>query len=113
MSKRKERAKAKAEAKRLRKQKRKLTPEEKARKELYQTIFVHGKQKRIRREPMIDGMPVEEYIAQNADPIFLKQHGYYELLDEQYAEGGRHYFTSSVQDNSEQNCSEVDDEPPF
>lgn len=50
-------------------------------------IFVNGKQKRVQRPPTptIDGLPAEDFIAQNADPVWLLQHGYYELLDQQYA----------------------------
>ena len=37
------------------------------------TIFVNGKQKRVRRPPTIDGMDVDEFIRRNADPIWLHQ----------------------------------------
>ena len=30
------------------------------------TIFVNGKQKRVRRPQLIEGLPVDEFIAQNA-----------------------------------------------
>jgi uncharacterized protein YnzC (UPF0291/DUF896 family) len=57
--------------------KRKLTPAEKAEKKRirkeYMTIFIHGKQKRVRRPPTIDGMDVDEFIRINADPIWLLQ----------------------------------------
>lgn len=66
------------------KQKRKLTPAEKAEKKRrqreYMTIFINGKQKRVKREPTIDGMPVDEFIRRNADPIWLLQNGMYEEL---------------------------------
>jgi hypothetical protein len=39
------------------------------------TIFINGKQKRVRRPPEIDGLPVDEFIARNADPIWLHQNG--------------------------------------
>ena len=58
------------------KQKRKLTSAEKKarreRKKNFMTIFINGKQKRVPREPMIDGVPVDEFIARNADPIWLQ-----------------------------------------
>ena len=51
------------------KPKKKLTPaqraEKKRRKLEFMTIFVHGKQKRVRRPPTIDGMDVETFIRQN------------------------------------------------
>jgi len=59
------------------KRKRKLTAAEKRarreRKKKYMTIFVNGKQKRVPRPQEIDGMPVDEFIARNADPIWLHQ----------------------------------------
>ena len=36
--------------------------------------------KRILREPTIDGLPVDEFIALNADPIWLHQNGMWEYL---------------------------------
>jgi len=57
--------------------KKKLTPEQiaakKKRREEYMTIFMNGKQKRIKRPPTIDGMDAEEFIRRNADPIWLHQ----------------------------------------
>lgn len=47
--------------------------ERKAKKERnkeYMTIFVGGKQKRVKRPPTIDGMDVEEFIRRNADPLW-------------------------------------------
>ena len=65
-------------------QKRKLTAAEKRarreRKRLFEFIFVNGKQKRVPRSPQIDGMPVEEFIARNADPIWLHQNELWHLL---------------------------------
>ena len=49
------------------KPKRKLTAAEKQarreRKKKYKTIFINGKQKRVLREPTIDGLPIDEFIA--------------------------------------------------
>jgi hypothetical protein len=65
--------------------KRKLTAAERARKRLmrerYEWVFINGKQKRVRRPPLVEGMPVEEFIRRNADPIWLVQDGMYEELD--------------------------------
>jgi len=59
------------------KRKRKITAAEKAkrkqRRKEYMTIFINGKQKRIKRPPTIDGMDIEEFIQRNADPIWLHQ----------------------------------------
>ena len=61
------------------KQKRKLSAKQKAEKarlrQEYMWIFVRGKQKRVRRPPTIEGMDPDEFIRQNADPIWLHQMG--------------------------------------
>ena len=66
------------------KPKKKLTAAQRAakkqRKKDFMTVFMNGKQVRVRRPSTIDGMPVEEFIRQNADPIWLHQNGYYEIL---------------------------------
>ena len=65
--------------------KRKLTPREKAekkrRRELYEYVFIHGKQKRIRKEPQVDGIPRDEWLAQNAGPIELHGQGLWHLIE--------------------------------
>jgi hypothetical protein len=64
--------------------KRKLTNAEKRarreRKEKYMTIFINGKQKRVLRPQQIDSFPVEEFIARNADPMWLHQNAMWELM---------------------------------
>jgi len=66
------------------KQKRKLTSAEKAekrrRRKEYMTIFVNGKQKRVKRPPIVDGIPVDEFIRNNADPIWLHQNEMWEYM---------------------------------
>lgn len=68
------------------KRKRKLTAREKAekkrRRQEFMTIFVNGKQKRVRRPPTIDGIPVDEFIRQNADPIWLHQNEMWEYMEQ-------------------------------
>ena len=68
------------------KRKRKLTAAEKAekrrRRSEYMTIFVNGKQKRVKRQPTIDGMSVDEFIRRNADPIWMHQNELWELMDQ-------------------------------
>jgi uncharacterized protein YnzC (UPF0291/DUF896 family) len=67
------------------KRKRKLTAAEKAekrrRRREYMTIFINGKQKRVKRPPTIDGMDVDEFIRRNADPIWLHQEGLWEYME--------------------------------
>lgn len=42
------------------------------------TIFVGGKQKRVRRMTLIDGMDPDEFIRRNADPAWLHQNEMWE-----------------------------------
>jgi len=68
------------------KRKNKLSPAQKAAKKKrqneYMTIFVHGKQKRVKKPPTIDGIDVDEYIRRNADPIWLHQNEMWEDIDQ-------------------------------
>ena len=68
------------------KRKRKLTAAErkarKIRRKEFMTIFIHGKMKRVKRPPTIDGMDVDEFIRRNADPIWLHQNEMWELMSE-------------------------------
>ena len=45
------------------------------------TVFINGKQKRIRRPPTIDGIPGDEFIMHNADPIWLHQNEMWEYME--------------------------------
>lgn len=67
------------------KPKRKLTTAEKAekkkRREQFMTIFIHGRQKRVKRPPTIDGMDPDEFIRRNADLIWLHQNEMWEFVD--------------------------------
>jgi len=75
-------AKSKAKKSRRHKPKRPLTPAQRARRRNTMIIFVHGKQKRVPRPPTIDGLPVEEFIRRNADPIWLHQNEMWEYMTE-------------------------------
>ena len=60
------------------------TAEKRARRERkkdWTTIFINGKQKRVPRPPTIDGVPVEEFIANNADPVWLHMNEMWELIE--------------------------------
>jgi hypothetical protein len=50
------------------------------RKKKFMTIFINGKQKRDLRPLLIDGMPVDEFVARNADSIWLHQNELWELM---------------------------------
>ncbi len=65
--------------------KRKLTAAQKKakteRQKKYEWVFMNGKQVRVKRPEMIDGMLVDDWIEQNADDIWLTQNGMYDVLD--------------------------------
>ncbi len=48
-------------------------------------VFIHGKQKRVPRPPTIDGLPADEFIRRNADPLWLHQNEMWEYIDEAIA----------------------------
>ena len=64
------------------KRRRKKAKEERQNK--YEWVFINGKQVRVQRPPTIDGIPVDEYIEQNADPIWLHRNGMHELIPDDY-----------------------------
>ena len=68
------------------KQKKKLTPAQKRakkeRQKKYMTVFIKGKQVRVKRPEMIDGMDVDEFIRINADPVWLHQDEMWEDMDQ-------------------------------
>ncbi|HEX4073374.1 MAG TPA: hypothetical protein VHX68_19490 [Planctomycetaceae bacterium] len=66
------------------KPKRKLTAAERRtrreRRRKFVINFVNGKRKRVLRPPLVDGLPVDEFIARNADPIWLHEEGLWEMM---------------------------------
>lgn len=71
--------------------KKKLTPAQKQarkaakteRQRKYEWIFINGKQVRVKRPAIIDGIPVDQFIEENADPIWLHQNGLWDLMPAQ------------------------------
>jgi len=74
------------------KPKRKLTASQKREKAQFMTIFINGKQKRVRRPVLIDGLDPDEFYLRNADSIALHQDGLWEYMAE--AEQGDIAFTN-------------------
>lgn len=64
------------------KPKRKLTTAQKTEKAQFMTILINGKQKRVRRPDLIDGLDPEEFYSRNADSIALHQDGLWECIAE-------------------------------
>lgn len=75
------------------KTKRKLTAAQKLEKARFMTIFINGKQKRVRRPVLIDGLDPDEFYLRNADPIALHQDGLWEFIAD--AEEGDIAFTDT------------------
>jgi hypothetical protein len=91
------------------KQKRQLSASEKAEKKRrrreYMTIFINGKQKRVKRPPTIDGIPVDEFVRRNADPVWLLKNEMYEELDEGEHINSDGYFAVATAGGSWVVCS--------
>ena len=69
----------------LTKPKRRLTAQQRAekrrRRQGYMTILVHGKQKRIRRPPTVEGSGVEEFVHNNADDMWYHCNEMWDEID--------------------------------
>jgi len=65
--------------------KRKLTAAEKRakkeRQKKYKWVMMNGKQVRVKREPTIDGIPVDQFIAENADAMWYHQNEMWEMIE--------------------------------
>lgn len=85
----------------------------KQRQKDFMTVFMNGKQVRVRRPPTIDGMDPEEFIRHNADPIWLHQNGCYEILDEREMEEQKCPFTHRPPTAGKPKISDDSDDIPF
>jgi len=54
------------------------------RQKKYMWVFMNGKQVRVKRPQLVDGMDVDEYIQRNADPIWLHQNEMWECMEPGY-----------------------------
>lgn len=61
-------------------QKRARQKEKAERRKKFMWVFRNGKQVRVKRPPTIEGLDVDEYIQQNADPIWLHQNEMWEYI---------------------------------
>jgi uncharacterized protein YnzC (UPF0291/DUF896 family) len=94
--------------------------EKKRRREEYMTIFIRGKQKRIRWLPTIDGMDIDEFILRNADPVWLHQNEMWEYREMKLPDEPCKGESAPAKIRKEQQISqekklnhEVDDDLPF
>jgi len=51
------------------------------RQKKYMWVFENGKQVRVKRPPSIDGIGIDDFIRQNADPIWLHENEMWEYLE--------------------------------
>ncbi len=51
------------------------------RQKKYEWVFMNGKQVRVRRRPMIDGMDIDAFIQRNSDPTWLHQNKMWEYIE--------------------------------
>ena len=72
---------AKAKKKLTAAQKRARKKAKAERQKKYKWVFMNGKQVRIKRPPTIDGLSIDEFIEQNADPIWLHQNEMWEYIE--------------------------------
>ena len=56
------------------------TPPRRDRKRNYMSIFLNGKQKWVPRPQLIEGLPINEFIARNAGDIGLHQVELWEFI---------------------------------
>ena len=71
---------ARVKRKRTSAQKRARKKEKAERRKKFMWVFRNGKQVRVKRPPTIEGLDVDEYIQQNADPIWLHQNEMWEYI---------------------------------
>ena len=57
---------------------RKLAKAEERKK--YTWVFMNGKQVKVKKSPTIEGISIDEFIQQNADPIWLHQNEMWEYM---------------------------------
>jgi len=60
---------------------RKKNKNNKNKSENYEHVFINGKQVKIKKVPSIDGIPIDEYIEQNADDIWLHTNEMWEYIE--------------------------------
>ncbi len=63
------------------KQKRQRKIDKAERQKKYQWIFLNGKQVRVKNEPEVDGLSIDDFITENADQLFLHQNMLWESIE--------------------------------
>ena len=53
------------------------------RQKLYQTVFINGKQVRVKRPDTVEGTPVDEFMRDNPDPLWQFEPELEEILGDE------------------------------
>jgi hypothetical protein len=69
----------------------------KERQDKYMWVFMSGKQVRVKRPPTIDGVGIDDFIQQNADPAWLHQNEMWDLIE--------------IEESTEYENRDADDDP--
>ena len=72
------------------------------------TVFVNGRQKQVRRPPLVDGIPVDEFLARNAGPLWLHQNEMWEFMP---LDGDSEADTDAFSPSSTQNSKPATPDP--
>ena len=92
------------------KPKRKLTAAERRakseRNKKFMTIFINGKQKRVPRPSPIDELTEDEFLLNNADPIWLHQMELWHLIPSDSNGSGLLYFQPEEFDIDDSDANE-------
>jgi hypothetical protein len=51
------------------------------RQQKYEMAFMNGRQVRVKRPELIEGIPKDDFIRQNSDPLWLHQNEMWDLID--------------------------------
>ncbi|PMO57007.1 hypothetical protein BCT07_13400 [Vibrio breoganii] len=71
-------------AKKLTKAQKKIRAQAKRKRQAkYEMRMINGKQVRVKREATIDGMPVDEFLDRNADPLFWHNNEMWMCIDDE------------------------------
>ncbi|MEZ8968434.1 hypothetical protein AB6E53_17280 [Vibrio breoganii] len=71
-------------AKKLTKAQKKIRAQAKRERQAkYEMRMINGEQVRVKREATIDGMPVDEFLARNADPLFWHNNEMWMCIDDE------------------------------
>jgi len=106
----------------MKKNKRKLSKEEKRIKRenkfKYMTIFINGKQKRIKKPETIEGIDVDDFIGLDEDHVWLLQNEMYEELDELQKQDNKSFAEAENKDkiiskNKKKKVKRSDEDVPF